>query len=55
VETVVWVGQHDAFALDLYRRLGTNEGNFFFSPYSVASALAMVYGGAHGETASQIA
>ncbi len=44
-----------AFALDLYAHLRTDEGNLFFSPYSIASALAMTYGGARGETAAQMA
>jgi len=44
-----------AFALDLYRRLGSEEGNLFFSPYSIRQALAMVYEGARGRTAAQMA
>lgn len=46
---------NNAFALDLYRQLARGEGNLFFSPYSLTSALAMVYGGAAGETAQQLA
>jgi len=44
----------DAFAADLYDRLADEKGNLFFSPYSIESALAMVYGGARGETAAQM-
>ncbi|XP_035592638.1 leukocyte elastase inhibitor-like [Oncorhynchus keta] len=45
-----------AFALELYRTLGqTNTGNVFISPFSISSALAMVYLGAKGDTAAQIA
>ena len=44
-----------AFALDLYSRLRSQEGNLFFSPYSISTALAMTYAGAHGETAEQMA
>ena len=44
-----------AFALDLYSRLRGQEGNLFFSPYSISTALAMTYAGAHGETAEQMA
>jgi len=43
-----------AFALDLYGRLGQKPGNLFFSPYSISTALAMVYGGARGQTAEQM-
>ena len=42
-------------AFDLYTTLSVeNEGNLFFSPYSISSALAMTYGGARGETAEQM-
>jgi serpin B len=44
-----------AFALDLYSRLRGEEGNLFFSPYSISTALAMTYAGARGETAEQMA
>src|SRR5277367_4012443 len=44
-----------AFALDLYSRLRDQPGNLFFSPYSVDTALAMVYAGAHGQTAAEMA
>ncbi|KAK6308801.1 hypothetical protein J4Q44_G00202640 [Coregonus suidteri] len=45
-----------AFALELYRTLGqTNTGNVFVSPFSISSALAMVYLGAKGDTAAQMA
>ena len=43
------------FALDLYSRLRTGEGNLFLSPYSISTALAMTYAGARGETARQMA
>jgi serpin B len=42
------------FALALYDRLATSGGNFFFSPYSIAVALAMVQAGARGRTRQQI-
>jgi len=45
--------RNTAFAIDLYRKLG--EGNVFFSPYSVSSALAMTYAGAKGKTAEEMA
>ena len=43
------------FALDLYARLKTTDGNLFFSPYSVSACLAMTYAGARGDTAAQMA
>ena len=43
------------FALDLYRALSGGNGNLFFSPYSISTALAMAYAGARGETERQMA
>ncbi len=44
------------FAFDFYRQLiEIEEGNLFFSPYSLSSALAMTYAGAAGATAEQMA
>jgi serpin B len=45
----------NAFAVDLYGKLSQVPGNVFFSPYSVATALEMVYAGAKGSTADEIA
>jgi len=42
------------FAFDLYGQLQGEKGNLFFSPYSISTALAMTYGGARGETATQM-
>ena len=44
----------NAFAFDLYRQLSATGGNVFFSPYSVAVALAMTYEGARGWTAAEM-
>jgi serpin B len=44
-----------AFACDLYGRLRQQEGNFFYSPYSISTALAMTWAGARGKTAEQMA
>ncbi|MCD6425136.1 MAG: serpin family protein [Anaerolineales bacterium] len=44
-----------AFALDLYHRLETRDGNLFYSPYSISAAVAMTYAGAEGETAEEMA
>ena len=46
---------NNAFALDLYAKLRATEGNLFFSPNSISTALAMTYAGARGETESQMA
>jgi hypothetical protein len=43
------------FALDLYQQLDKNQGNIFFSPYSISTALAMTYAGARGQTEEQMA
>lgn len=43
------------FALALYRKLSSAEGNLFFSPYSISTALAMTYAGARGDTEAQMA
>jgi len=51
----ILVSGNSAFALDLYRRLSTEKGNIFLSPYSISSALSMTYAGARGETAKQMA
>ena len=43
------------FAFRLYQELREEEGNLFFSPYSISSALAMTYGGARGATEREMA
>ncbi|XP_014796459.1 PREDICTED: heterochromatin-associated protein MENT-like isoform X1 [Calidris pugnax] len=47
----------NSFTLDLYKKLNeTSKGqNIFFSPWSIATALAMVHLGAKGDTATQMA
>lgn len=45
----------NAFAFDLYGQLRGQEGNLFLSPSSISTALTMSYGGARGETATQMA
>jgi len=44
------VNSNTTFALDLYRALRKEEGNLFFSPYSISTALAMTCVGARGES-----
>ncbi len=46
---------NSAFAFKLYQALKEEEGNLFYSPYSISAALAMTYAGARGETAEQMA
>jgi serpin B len=46
---------NSAFAFELYQALKGEEGNLFYSPYSISLALAMTYAGARGETAQQMA
>ena len=44
------------FAFDLYHQIeGQNDGNVFFSPLSISTAMGMLYPGAEGQTADQIA
>jgi serpin B len=54
MEEVVVEG-NNRFAVELYAKLREQEGNLFFSPYSVSAALAMTYAGARGETEAQMA
>jgi serpin B len=46
-------GNND-FAVQMYQELGAAEGNLFFSPYSISSALGMTYIGARGVTAKEM-
>jgi serpin B len=43
------------FAFDLYQALKGEEGNLFYSPYSISLALAMTWAGARAETEEQMA
>ena len=54
VNAEVVVQGNNAFALALYQTLRQAAGNLFFSPYSIATALAMTYAGARGNTAAQM-
>lgn len=49
-------GNNNQFAFEMYKQLGEGQtDNLFFSPYSISQGLVMVYAGARGETATQIA
>lgn len=44
------------FAIDLYKAVGSTEaGNLVISPYSATFALSMIYAGARGQTATEMA
>jgi serpin B len=46
---------NNEFAFDLYAQLKQKDGNLFFSPESISTALAMTYAGARGATADELA
>jgi serpin B len=54
-ELATLVEGNSAFAFNLYQQLRDEEGNLFYSPYSISLALAMTYAGARGETEEQMA
>jgi serpin B len=54
-DQAVLVEGNSAFAFELYKQLKGEEGNLFYSPFSISLALAMTYAGARGLTADQMA
>ncbi len=48
------VNASNQFAFDLYSKYKSREGNIFFSPFSISTALAMTYEGARGQTAEEM-
>jgi serpin B len=49
------ISANNKFAFDLYSELVKSEdGNIFYSPYSISSALAMTYEGAKGKTKEEM-
>jgi serpin B len=50
------VNGNNEFAFDLYKQIiATQDGNLFYSPYSLSLASAMTYAGVKGQTKEQIA
>ncbi len=45
---------NNAFAVDLLGQLREQNGNLFFSPASISTALGMAYAGASGDTAAEM-
>lgn len=54
-QSTLFATANDRFAMDLWRQLRRQDGNLAVSPASISIALAMTWGGARGETASQMA
>lgn len=48
------VEANNLFSIDLYDKYKSEDGNLFFSPYSISSALSMTYEGAKGQTAEEM-
>ncbi len=49
------VRDNNAFAIELFGQLRNQNGNLFFSPESISTALAMTYAGARADTATEMA
>lgn len=45
---------NNLLSIDLYDKYKSEDGNLFFSPYSISSALSMTYEGARGKTAEEM-
>src|SRR5262245_3447038 len=43
-----------AFALDLYGKMRAEQGNIFYSPFSISAALTMTSAGARGQTLAEM-
>jgi serpin B len=54
-DTLALAAGNRAFAVDLHQALRSRPGNLVYAPASISVALAMLYGGASGATASEIA
>jgi serpin B len=53
-DTAAVAAANNRFAVDLYRKFAEKEGNMFFSPFSILTALTMTYEGAGGKTAQEM-
>jgi serpin B len=49
------VAGNNGFGWAAYQEIRGEEGNLFFSPYSISSAFAMLYAGARGNTEAELA
>ena len=49
------VSGNTQFGLDIYRKLSEEDGNLFYSPYSISIALGMTFAGAKGNTEAEMA
>ena len=49
------VDGNSEFAFDMFQALKQEDGNLFYSPYSISLALAMTYAGARSETETEMA
>jgi serpin B len=49
------VKANNEFSWNLYKQIKGDEGNLFYSPYSISEALAMTYAGARGDTEKEMA
>lgn len=54
-ELAALVAGNTNFAFDLFRVVADDRANTMLSPYSIAAALTMTYGGAGGDTAAEMA
>jgi len=45
---------NNKFAIDFYKNIKSEEGNLFYSPYSLSTAVSMVYEGAKGNTKEEM-
>ncbi|MCK4303355.1 MAG: serpin family protein [Candidatus Eisenbacteria sp.] len=54
-DVVLLVEGNNEFALKLYDELSSQNGNMFFSPFSISTALAMIWAGARTQTEEEIA
>jgi serpin B len=54
-DMAVVVQGNNGFAVDLFQQAALEDGNLFFSPFSITAALSMVYAGAEGDSEAEVA